>query len=69
MKTSLFAGLLLVVFGIASLVAPVPHSGVEVKPGHKNRHAHLVVQRSGTPRSAQFGNHSVVAVTIARSSW
>ena len=70
MKTSLFAGLLWVVVGHCVPGHPVPHSGVEAKPGtHKNRHADLVVQRSGTPRSAQFGNHSVVAVTIARSSW
>lgn len=68
MKTSLFAGLGRVRHCIP-WVMPVPHSGVEVKPGHKNRHANLVVQRSGTPRSAQFGNHSVVVLTIARSSW
>jgi hypothetical protein len=62
MKILLFAGLLLIVLGIVSLVVPIPHSETEgVKVGNTN----LGVQTSHSERISPIINVVQIASGIA----
>jgi hypothetical protein len=62
MKILLFAGLLLVVLGIASLVVPVPHTETE---GIKIGGANLGVQTSHSERVSPIVSAVLIAGGIA----
>jgi hypothetical protein len=64
MKTLLFAGLLMIVLGIASLVVPIPHSETEgIKVGNTN----LGIQTSHSERVSPIVSMVLVAGGIALS--
>jgi hypothetical protein len=62
MKTLLFAGLILVVLGIASLVVPIPHSETE---GIKVGGASIGVQTSHSERVSPILSVVLIAGGIA----
>jgi len=64
MKILLFAGLLLVVLGIASLVVPIPHTETE---GIKIGGANLGVQTSHSERISPIVSAVLIAGGIALS--
>ena len=64
MKILLFAGLLLVVLGVASLIVPIPHSETEgIKIGNTN----LGVQTSHSERISPIISVVLIAGGIALS--
>jgi hypothetical protein len=64
MKVLLFAGLLMVVLGIASLVVPIPHTETEgIKVGNTN----LGVQTSRSERVSPIISTVLIAGGIALS--
>ena len=64
MKILLFAGLLLIVLGVASLIVPVPHSETEgIKIGNTN----LGVQTSHSERISPIISVVLIAGGIALS--
>jgi len=64
MKMLLFAGLLLIVLGIASLVVPIPHTETEgIKVGNTN----LGVQTSHSERVSPLISGVLIAGGIALS--
>jgi hypothetical protein len=62
MKTLLFAGLLLVVLGIASLVVPIPHSETQ---GIKIGEANIGVRTSHSERVSPIISGVLIAGGIA----